>query len=96
MLRNNNGILQVSVCLDWKCYLVNCLGKFDETIARVRALQKTVEEGLEKVTTEEKVHRLLAMNRLLREWVLDDLEMWRKSIDAFFLISRYKIMEDYR
>ena len=37
-LRNNNGALQVRVRLEGKDYFINRLGRFDDPVARARAL----------------------------------------------------------
>ena len=37
-LRNNNGALQVRVRLDGKDHFINRLGRFDDPVARARAL----------------------------------------------------------
>ena len=36
-LRNNNGALQVRVRLDGKDHFINCLGRFEDPVARARA-----------------------------------------------------------
>ena len=42
-LRNNNGALQVRVRLDGKDHFINRLGRFDDPVARAKALAISVE-----------------------------------------------------
>ena len=42
-LRNNNGALQVRVRLDGKDHFINRLGRFDDPVARARALAISAE-----------------------------------------------------
>ena len=42
-LRNNNGSLQVRVCLEGKDYFINRLGRFDDPVAKARALAISAE-----------------------------------------------------
>ena len=42
-LRNNNGALQVRVRLDGKDYFINRLGRWDDPVARARALSISAE-----------------------------------------------------
>jgi len=42
-LRNNNGALQVRVRLDGKDHFINRLGRFDDPVARARALSISAE-----------------------------------------------------
>ena len=42
-LRNNNGALQVRVRLEGKDHFINRLGRFDDTVARARALAISAE-----------------------------------------------------